>query len=82
MSKRLQVIFEDDEYADVRATAARHGMTVSDWVRRTLRQARRAEESGTVADRLAAIRTAARHRFPAPDIDTMLEEIEREYGGG
>jgi hypothetical protein len=27
----------------------------------------------------AAIRTAARHRFPAPDIGQMNEEIARDY---
>jgi hypothetical protein len=29
--------------------------------------------------KLAAIRHAARHRYPAPDIETVLREIERGY---
>lgn len=82
MSKRLQVVFDDEEYEVVRQTAARHGMTLSDWVRRTLRRAQRDEASDGVADRLAAIRDASRHRFPAPDIDTMLDEIEQGYMQG
>ena len=56
-------------------------MTVAAWVRRALRAVRRREPEGGRARKLAAIRDAARHRFPAPPIEQMLEEIERGYLG-
>ncbi|MBA2715916.1 MAG: hypothetical protein WKF73_08695 [Nocardioidaceae bacterium] len=80
MSKRLQVILTDEDARNLRDLAARDGVTVSDWVRRSLREARRRHTTGDVEHRLATIRAAAVHRFSAPDIDQMLEEIERGYG--
>ena len=42
MSKRLQVVFDEAEYAAVQGAAEREGLTVSAWVRRALRDARAA----------------------------------------
>ncbi len=70
---------EDEELAAVREAAAADGVTVSDWVRRTLREAQRRRPSGDVAAKLAAVRVAARHDFPTGDIDQMIQEIERGY---
>ena len=42
MSKRLQVVLSDDEYAEIQAAADRERMTISAWVRRVLRDARAA----------------------------------------
>ncbi len=67
---------EADEY---RRLAARDGLTLSEWVRQKLRRAERDEASGNVDRKLAAIRAAARHDFPAADIDRMLREIESGY---
>ena len=80
MSKRLQVLFDDAELRRFRRLASGKGMTLSEWVRQTLRQAANAEPEGKPARKLAAVRAAARHSFPAPDIDQMLEEIARGYG--
>jgi len=74
MSKRLQVILGDDEMSDLRDLAAREGVTVSEWVRLSLRDARRRRASGDVEDRLARVRAAVTHAFPAPDVDQMLAE--------
>jgi hypothetical protein len=82
MSKRLQVILTDDEFDELRSVAADDGVTVSDWVRRAVRQARRRRWRGDVEQRLAAVRAAARHDFPTADIDRMLNEIERGYRSG
>lgn len=79
MSKRLQVIFEDDEFNELRRSAQADGTTVSEWVRRTLRQARRADATGDVDAKLAVLRAAARHDFPTADIDETLADIERGY---
>lgn len=79
MSKRLQVVVEDVELAEIQEAARRHGLTASEWVRQVLRHARRSEQVGEPARKLAIIRAAAEHSFPAPDIDVMLAEIERGY---
>lgn len=56
-------------------------MTVADWVRRTLREARRKEVHHDVERRLEMIRRAAEHQFPTADIEQMLAEIEMGYTG-
>jgi hypothetical protein len=81
MSTRLQVILSDEDAAALREVAAQEGTTVSDWVRRSLREARRTQTTARVDERLAALRSAMAHQFPAPDIDEMLAEVERGYGG-
>lgn len=81
MSKRLQVVLDDGEFEAIREIAAREGTTVSEWVRQLLRAARRERPTGDRARKLAAVRAAARHRFPTGEIDQMLEEIEQGYLG-
>jgi hypothetical protein len=79
MSKRLQVLFDEEELRDLRETARREEVPLSEWVRRTLREARRHEPRGDIDSKLHAVRAAARHEFPTADIDEMLAEIERGY---
>lgn len=79
MSKRLQVIVDDEEYREIQRFARRQRMNVSEWVRHALRKARRSEPAAEVGRKLEKIRAAARHEFPTADIDRMLEEIERGY---
>ena len=79
MAKRLQVILQDPEYREIqRAAKARH-MSIAEWVRQALGQARREQPVGDVEKKLAAIRAAAKHEFPVADIETMLAEIEQGY---
>ena len=73
MSKRLQVLFDEEEYREIQASARRSRVTVAEWVRQTLRQARH-DHPATVEAKLAAV--AASHEFPTADIDVMLREIE------
>jgi hypothetical protein len=80
MTKRLQVLFDDDELRDLQRIARRHRMTTAEWVRRSLRAAREAESGLDVGQKLAAVRSAAAHAFPTADIEAMLEETERGYG--
>lgn len=82
MSKRLQVLLEEEELEAIRALAAREGLTVSEWVRGALRRARREDTAGDPASKLAAVRAAARHGFPTADIEEMLAEIEQGYTFG
>lgn len=79
MTTRLQVLFEDDEIAEIRRIAKRHRMTVAEWVRQALRAARRNEPSVDTSKKLAAVREAARGAYPTADIGQMLTEIEGEY---
>jgi hypothetical protein len=79
MTKRLQVLFEDDELQELQRLARQHRMTTAEWVRRSLRAARDAESGADVGQKLAAVRQAASNSFPTADIDSMLEQIERGY---
>jgi len=79
MSKRLQVLLEDQELAEIRRIARRHSMTTAEWVRQALRTARRSEPRGEGKKKLDVVRSAARFAFPTADIDKMLAEIEKGY---
>jgi hypothetical protein len=79
MSKWLEVLLDDDEYAELGRLAERHGVTVSEWVRQVLRAARRREPDGDPAQKLAALRKAMSYSFPSGNIEQMLEETERGY---
>jgi hypothetical protein len=82
MSKRLQVVLGEDEYREIQKLARRHRMTVSEWVRQSLRRARRDEPVVDAGRKLDVVRSAAGHEYPVADIEQMLEEIERGYLGG
>jgi len=79
MAKRLQVILKDPEYREIQRMARSRRMSIAEWVRQALVRARRREPSGEVAQKLAAIRAAARNNFPTGDINDMLAEIEQGY---
>ena len=80
MSKRLQVILGDEDFEQLRAVARQEGITVSEWVRRSLRQAGRSSAAGDLDTKLAVLRAGMRHAFPTADIEEMLGDIERGYG--
>lgn len=82
MAKRLQVIVQDPEYRDIQRAARLRRMSIAEWARQALVQARRSEPSREVASKLEIIRAAARMDYPTAEIDRMLEEIERGYGSG
>ena len=82
MAKRLQVILQDPEYREIQRMARSRRMSLAEWVRQALDQARRRQPLGDVEKKLEAIRAAARHESPTSDIDTMLAEIERGYAAG
>jgi hypothetical protein len=81
MSKRLQVLLADDEMSDIQLLAQRERLTVGEWVRRTLREARAQKSTKDPAVKLAAIRRAVEYSdgVPEVDIDQMLREIEQGY---
>lgn len=75
MLKRFQVTFDEEEFREIQDVARRQRVTIAEWVRQAVREARR-DRPGTVDAKLRAIADASRHRFPTADIDTMLKEIE------
>jgi hypothetical protein len=81
MSKRLQVVLDDKELREIERAARQRGLTVSEWVRQSLREARRLERIGPPTRKLQVIRASVEHSFPTADIDQMIGEIEAGYGG-
>jgi predicted ATPase len=79
MSKRLQVLLDEDELRQIQRIARARRMTVAEWVRQALRSAEQTEPSRDAARKLDAVRAAYRHSFPTGDIENMLSEVERGY---
>jgi len=79
MSKRLQVLLPDQEMTDIQRLARRERLTVGEWVRRALREARAQKPVNDSEAKLKAVRRAAELSFPSVDIEQMLSEIERGY---
>lgn len=81
MTKRLQVLLDDVELRAIQGLARRDRLTTAEWVRRRLREGATAANRPDTASKLAAIHGAYRRDAPAPapDIDQMLDEIERGY---
>jgi len=81
MSKRLQVLLPEKDMADIQRLAKRERLTIGEWVRRALREARAGRPTIDPEVKLKAVRRAVEHSFPTADIDQMLSEIERGYQG-
>jgi hypothetical protein len=79
MGKRLQVLLSDSEMEEIRRIARLQRLTVGEWVRRTLLEARLRQPVHDHQFKLKSIRAAAEYSFPTGDIDQMIEEIERGY---
>ena len=80
MSKRMQILVEEAEYARFQQSAQRMGISLAEWVRHALRAACRREPDTGTKEKLAAIRNAARHNYAMGNIDQVLAGIERGYG--
>jgi hypothetical protein len=65
--------------SDIQRLARRERLTVGEWVRRTLREARAHKPVHDAETKLKAVRRAAEHSFPSADVEQMLSEIERGY---
>ncbi len=82
MTKRLQVLLDDEELAEIQELARRRHQTTAAWVREALRVARNTPTYPEAGRKLRAVREAAEHAYPSGEIDDMLNEIERGYGDG
>jgi hypothetical protein len=78
----MQVLIQDTEFRRFQRIAKRKGLTLAEWVRQVLRLAAGSESVGDGDRKLALVRAAARHAFPAPDVEQMLAEIEKGYESG
>jgi len=79
MSKRLQVLLPDQEMTEIQRFARRERVSVGEWVRRVLREARARQPVNEPEVKLKAVRKASQYSFPAADIEQMLSEIEQGY---
>jgi hypothetical protein len=79
MTKRLQVLLEDSDFAALQQSAAARGLSVAEWVRQAIVAARRRESSADIDRKLDAIRTAVRHTGPTGPIERLTTDIERGY---
>ncbi len=82
MSKRLQVLLDDEDLAQIQELARRRHQTTAAWVRDALRRACDTTTYPESGRKLRAVREAATHAYPVGDVDGMLAEIERGYGQG
>jgi hypothetical protein len=82
MTRRLQVLFDDDELADIQRLARRQRKTTAAWVRDALRAARAEAASTEPAPKLRAVREALTYDYPTGDIGDLLGDIERGYADG
>lgn len=80
MTKRLQVLLDDDELSEIKALARRRRQTTAAWVRDALRAARTAADYPLPETRLRAVREAAALAYPIADMNELLAEIEHGYG--
>jgi hypothetical protein len=79
VSKRLQVLLPDSDMEEIRRFARREKLTVGEWVRKVLRDARSRQPVHEAQAKLKAVRKAAQYSFPTADIEQMLGEIEQGY---
>jgi hypothetical protein len=79
MSVRLQVLLPDEELAEIRQLAEQEDLSVGEWVRRTLKDARARKSLRDPGHKLNALRKAAGCSYPTADLDQMLSEIEKGY---
>jgi hypothetical protein len=82
MTKRLQVLLEDDELREIQAVARRHRQTTAAWVRDALRSARAEAGYPLPETKLRAVREAAALAYPIGEVDEVLAEIGRGYLAG
>jgi hypothetical protein len=81
MTKRLQVLVDDAELEDIQRIARGKHMTTAEWVRQSLRTARKMETASDPGSKLESVAAAVAYSFPTGDIDELLREIERGYAG-
>lgn len=73
------MLLPEGEMDEIHRLARREQLSVGEWVRRALREARSRRPVHDAPQKLQAIRRAANYSFPTADIEQMLREIEQGY---
>ncbi len=81
MTKRLQVLVDEEELVEIRRAARERRQSVAEWVRGALRQARASDGGRPAAAKLDTLHASVAHDFPTGSIDKMNDEIARGYHG-
>ena len=81
MTKRLQVLLDEEELAEIQRLARRRHQTTAAWVRDALRVARDTSAYPETGRKLHVVREAMSHAYPAGEVDDMLDEIDSGYRG-
>ena len=71
---------KDEEIEQIRRSAEREGLTVSEWARRALRRAQRRQAVPTPVRKTKALDRALKCGHPTGDIEEILASIERGRG--
>ncbi len=79
MSKRLQVLFSEDEYQKLKRHARQARQTLGEWVRCALRRVTDQESIQSPEQRLKVLRHASSFEAPVSSIEEMEKEIESGY---
>lgn len=79
MSKRLQILMDEEELTELKKLAREENVSVAEWVRRAIAAAKSGQPKGSQSRKLEAVRLAIQYSFPTADIDQMLNEIEAGY---
>ena len=79
MSKRLQVLMDEEELGLIREVAGRDGLSVAAWVRLQLKKALRRYPQADVERKVSVLREAVRHSYPTGDIDEINAQIATGY---
>ena len=79
MSKRLQVLFSEEEYKNLKQHAKQGRATLGEWVRSALRRITDGESSRSPDEKLKILRRAMTYSAPTSDVEKMKEEIEKGY---
>jgi len=64
MSKRLQVLLDESEYKQIQQIAFNRHVSVAEWVRQALREARLKEPKMEKRLKLEAVRKSIKNNFP------------------
>lgn len=71
------MLLDEEEYEEIQEAARRRRMTVAEWVRQGLRQARAGEPSRSTEEKLDVLQRAVSYDFPTGDVAQILAEIDR-----
>ena len=75
----MQVVLDDKELSQIKAFAVQQHMTLSEWVRQALREARRRIPVEKAEKKISVVHAASKNAFPTGEIEQMLSEIENGY---